>query len=218
MTKRTWTTPALSAANPNVNDFKRVCKELHDNLVSAGLVVADDTGQLNFEAITAYTSNKDYGYRIYRLNDGIALPVFLKIRFFASGSSTGSSGEIPWRFNLSIGLGSNGKGALVSPTAEIVAGASEAMWGPMSTPYTARDSFVCVTKGFVGVSLKQLSGEASATYGPSADDNDRFSLLSFFVCRDVNDAGEATANGVSLIVVAPGGITYENYGGAPVVT
>lgn len=37
------------------------------------------------------------------------------------------------------------------------------------------------------------------------------------MCRDTDDAGAVTAAGVSLVVIAPGGTTYESYGAAPVV-
>lgn len=217
MVKRTWASSVTTIAGPpKADDFQRVCLELHDNLVAAGMVVADDVGQLDFLTITAFTTNKNYGYRIYRLNDGLDMPLFLKIRFCGSTASAGGSGENLWTFYVSIGLGSSGTGALLMPTKEFLLSGSSTIWSPLGPPNTPRSSFVCVTKGFVGVSFKQLAGAASASYGPGTTVDDQTSLLSFFVCRDTNDAGEPTSDGASLVLIAPDGLSYSEFGKAPI--
>lgn len=214
MTKRTWVTPALSAnQNPTAADLQRVFSELHTNLVSAGLVVADDVGQLDFATITTYTASKEYGYRIYQLNDGLSLPLFLKIRFLSS--MTTGSGQLIWAFIVSIGFGSNGSGALTSPSTEYRIGVQESGFVTAGV-YTPLNSYICVTKGFIGVSLKHCVASGLATYAPSNVPADYPSLASFFVCRDTNDAGEPTSDGATLFVIAPGGMTYSTSGEPPV--
>ncbi|SEF28514.1 hypothetical protein ABL840_26710 [Variovorax sp. NFACC27] len=217
MTKVAFNTLLVTSASAStVDDFKRVCQELHDKLLEAGLVAGTDTGQLDFSAITTLTSNTNYGYRIYKLNDGNTLPIFLKIRFVTPAQTTTT--RLLWSFYLSIGLGTNGAGTLTSATPEYVAGANQSsgQYQRNATFGQALQSYICVLPGFLGVSFKQLAIDPSTSYGPSAAVADSPPLASFFICRDTNDSGEPTAEGASLIVVAPGG-TYNGYfGDAPI--
>ncbi|MGP3616818.1 hypothetical protein R5029_15875 [Pseudomonas aeruginosa] len=206
MTKVAFNTPALTSSTVALPDFKRVCQELHDQLLAAGMVAASDTGQLDFDSITTLTASMSYGFRIYQLDDGISLPVFLKIRY-AANNTFSSANRIPWTFFVSLGIGTNGAGSLVNGTPEYALTTSG---GNFLTHRTAAigqnlQSFICVLPGFLGVSFKQLCIEPSGAYGPSAALADAPGLLGFFVCRDCNDAGEPTADGVSLVLIARGG-------------
>ncbi|ASA16425.1 hypothetical protein MMK57_003736 [Pseudomonas aeruginosa] len=216
MTKVAFNTPALTSSTVALPDFKRVCQELHDQLLTAGMVAASDSGQLDFDSMTTLTTSTSYGFRIYQLDDGISLPVFLKIRF-TSSSSFASSNRIPWSFYLSLGIGTDGAGNLVNGSPEYLVGCSTASY--LSHRGTAigqnLQSFICVLPGFLGVSFKQLCVEPSANYGPSTAIADAPGLMEFFVCRDCNDAGEPTADGVTLVVIARGGRTGSSFGEAP---
>lgn len=218
MAKVTFNTPALSNTSaPAMPDFSRVCKELHDKLIEAGMVAATDTGQLDFAAMAAMTltPSTQYGYRIYQLSDGIGLPVFLKIRF-ASQNSIGTGNRQPWVLNISIGLGTNGAGGLTQATAEYTVGADTSYQNTDDSkaglPLT---SLICCKTGFLGVSWKQGITPVSASYAPSSADS--IGIANFFICRDTDDSGAPTAEGVSLVVIAPGGTSYMNYGASPVV-
>lgn len=198
-------------------DFSRVCKELHDQLVAAGMVATTDTGQLDFTSLAGVvlTATTSYGFRIYRLDDGIALPVYLKIRF-AAGPSLSSGNRQPWTLFLSLGLGTNGAGTLTQATAEYSVGSGGGYQNTDASknglPLT---SLICCKAGFLGVSWKQAITAGSLSYAPSAVD--AIGIGNFFICRDTDDSGALTAEGVSLVVIAPGGTSYDNYGGIPLV-
>lgn len=198
-------------------DFVRVCKELHDQLVAAGMVATTDTGQLDFTTMAAQplTASTIYGYRMYRLDDGNALPVYLKIRF-GCGAGAMSANRQAWYLLVSIGLGTNGSGTLSQSTAEYVVGTNGTYQNVDSTKInTALTSLICCKAGFLGVSWKQQIVAGNASYGPSATDN--LPIGSFFICRDTNDSGDVTADGVSLVAIAPGGTLYSDYGAVPAI-
>lgn len=217
MTKVAFNTPALTSGTVALPDFKRVCQELHDQLLAAGMVAASDTGQLDFDSITTLTANTSYGYRIYQLDDGISLPVFLKIRYASNNSYSGGAGRIPWSFYVSLGIATDGAGSLVNGTPECTLATNSSSYSPHRAAAIGQNlqSLICVLPGFLGVSFKQLCIEPNATYAPSAAVADAPGLVDFFVCRDCNDAGEPTADGVSLVVIANGGRNSANFGGPP---
>lgn len=218
MTKIVFSTPALSASStPGMPDFSRVCKELHDNLIAAGMVATSDTGQLDFAnlATLPLIGPSSYGYRMYKLDDGIALPVYLKLRFM-SGPSINSNNRQPWALGISIGIATNGAGVFTQGTAEYFIGCVD---GYQNTDPSNNGlpipSLICCKAGFLGVSWKQRITRGNVSYAPS--DADSIGIGNFFICRDTNDSGENTAAGVSLIVIAPGGTSYNTFGGAPLV-
>ena len=215
MSKVSFATPAgwqsrdpITAAN-----YREVCQELHDKLIEAGLVATADTGQLDFSSIASLTSSMIYGYRTYKFDDGLAFPVYLKIRFGTGGNIVGNN-LVPWNLRISIGLGTNGAGGLTQATAEYLVGAVGALYLDTSKAGLSLTSLICMTDGFLGVSWKQGAIQGS-TSAPATVDG--VPLASFFICRDTDDSGAPTADGVSLVVIAPGGILTDNYGGAPLV-
>lgn len=209
-----FTTPLAKAGLVTIANFLEVNEELHLKLVEAGLVPTDDTGQWDFtSADTAVGGSKHYGYRLYKLNDGNALDVFLRIDFYG-GAAAGSANRMAWSIGVSIGLATDGAGVM-SPKTQDVRLASASGWVETAPALlgVGVNSLISVSNGFVGVSWKQGVANHAASYLPSI--MDLVPLASFFVCRDTDDSGDPTSDGVTLVCIAPGGLAYNSAGGAP---
>ena len=209
-----FTTPLAKSSIVTIANFLEVCEELHLKLVEAGLVVTDDTGQWDFTREDAeVVSSKHYGYRLYKLNDGNELDVFLRIDFYG-GAGAGSSNRMAWSIGVSIGLATDGAGVM-SPKTQTLRLASASTYVDMSGALvsTGVNSLISVSNGFVGVSWKQGITSFNTSYAPTSAD--QVPLASFFICRDTDDSGDPTSDGVTLVCIAPNGLIYYNAGAAP---
>lgn len=218
MTTALWSTPSHFASTTTVAHYATVLKELHDKLTSCGLVRTSDTGQLDFPTLLANTSsltvNTNYGYLIYRLDDGIDLPLFLKVLVTTGTNDSATNGS--YALNLSFGFQTDGAGNLVGGSEVVRVGIGESYWWARATGSPSQTSCVCVTDGFLGVSWKERYMQPSASYGPSSDISDAPCLAAFMLCRDTDESGAPTNTGATLFAVGPGGKDYATYGAAPV--
>lgn len=213
MTTLVWSTPSHFASTSTQEHYAVVAQELHDKLLAAGLVVAPDTGQLDFSTLTGdIVNNQSLGFRIYQLNDGNELPLFLKIEFKTAGRD--ASTNAMYALDLSIGFATNGSGALISGSGISRVGCGTS-WAIRVNGTPNQVSCVCVTEGFIGVQWKEGYFAANASYGPSSNAADAPALASFFVCRDTDDAGEPTSAGASLVTVGDQGKAHNFLGSAP---
>ena len=218
MTTEIWTSTAGPTRTPlSSANFAAVIRELHDKLIANGLVATADTGQLDFAALAGGTPALAYGawlgYRIYQLDDGHTLPLYLRIRFgVASGYDSSDKGQ--FAFELSFGFGTSGNGSLVGGRSSAFAvGASNFDYSNSPHPTAPLVSMVSVSKGFVGVSFKQRYFSPSPTYGPSGAASDAPALLSFALCRTTDDGGNVTSDGATLVLAPGGQISYGDFGG-----
>lgn len=213
MATQMWSSPSHFASTTTKEHYAVVAQELHDKLLAAGLIVAPDTGQLDFDTLTGAIGNaQSLGFRIYQLNDGNELPLFLKIEFRTAALE--ASTNAMYALNLSIGLATSGNGALVGGTGISRVGMGDVLWAARDKVSPAQTSCICVTSGFIGVQWKEgyiLPGPS----GPSNAAEDAPTLASFFVCRDTDDSGAPTSEGASLVTVGGGGKGYNFFGGAP---
>lgn len=218
MTTEIWTSTAGPTGTPlSSANFAAVIQELHDKLIANGLVATADTGQLDFAALAggtpALASGAWLGYRIYQLDDGHTLPLYLRIRFgVASGYNAPNCGQ--FAFELSFGFGTSGNGSLVDGRSSAFAvGASASSYSNSPHPTAPLVSMVSVSEGFVGVSFKQRYFSPSGSYGPSGAASDAPALLSFALCRTTDDGGNVTSDGATLVLAPGGPISYANFGG-----
>lgn len=218
MTTEIWTSTAGPTGTPlSSANFAAVIQELHDKLIANGLVATADTGQLDFAALAggtpALASGAWLGYRIYQLDDGHTLPLYLRIRFGAA-SGYNSSGCGQFAFELSFGFGTSGNGSLVDGRSSAFAvGAGNSSFSNSPHPTAPLVSMVSVSEGFVGVSFKQRYFSPSVYYGPSDAASDAPALLSFALCRTTDDGGNVTSDGATLVLAPGGPISHNNFGG-----
>lgn len=213
MTTLVWSTPSHFASTSTREHYAAVAQELHDKLLAAGLIAAPDTGQMDFGALTgAIGNNQSLGFRIYQLNDGNELPLFLKIEFKTAGGEAATNAM--YALDLSIGFATNGSGALISGSGISRVGCGTS-WTSRVGGTPDQVSCVCVTEGFIGVQWKERYFNANVSTGPSSNAADAPALASFFVCRDTDDAGEPTSAGASLVTVGGDGKWSSFSGSAP---
>jgi len=218
MATEVWTSSAGPTSSPlSSADFAAVIQELHDKLIANGLVATADTGQLDFAALAggtpALASGAWLGYRVYQLDDGHTLPLYLRIHFGVSyGYNSGDRGQ--FAFGLSFGFGTTGDGSLAGgQSSEFTVGASRGQYCNATHPTAPLISMVSISEGFVGVSFKQRYFSPSATYGPSGAVSDAPALLSFALCRTTDDGGNVTSDGATLVLAPGGPIQYNSFGG-----
>lgn len=157
--------------------FRAWGSELEEKLALAGLVKTADTGQIDWTTATRSAINTlTAGYSVWYLNDAqhSVAPIYIRIDY-----GTGSSNNFP-RAALTVGTGSDGSGTLTG-TAKT---AQRVFLSATSSPNVtvARQSFLCVTEGFMGLVWK-YHGETTAIGG------------AFFICRTCDSAGVPTATG-----------------------
>lgn len=90
---KTWIPPSVPF-RADLNAWKVIVNDLHDNLIQAGLVQTDDTGQLDVDSVTVLPEDLTYaGYRLYRFNDALqaSCPIFIKLDIGCGSEGMGSS-------------------------------------------------------------------------------------------------------------------------------
>ena len=157
--------------------------EFHASLVSIGLTLTSDTGQINWTTVTRPALSTSGGYEVWQFNDTLqsTTPIFIKLEY-GTGPTLATYPAI-W---ITIGQGTNGAGTLTGVFS------SKSITGyPVSAlsttaPYVSRFVYN-PTLGFFGFAWK-LSGQYSGVYMASA-----------FVFRSNNSVGAATSTSVQLL-------------------
>lgn len=214
-----WSTPSHFSATMTLDQYAIVAKELHEKLVEAGLLVADDTGQLDFDSLTgAFPATfKELGYRIYQLNDGVSLPLFIKIVFAVAHQANGSD-RGAYALRVYIGFETDGAGTILSGAGGDLIGGTQSTYFPRNPANGVNQaSCICVAEGFVGVVWKEKYLNVSANYVPDGNASNQPPLAAFFVCRDTDSSGEPVPTGASLVQIGMSRNTT-SYGAAPKVT
>lgn len=175
MTTQSW---ASRIRHDDTAGFREWGLELSTKLAAAGLVQTTDTGQINWTTVAKPVSNTIAGYEVWRMNDAMqaTAPVFFKIEYGGAASANAP------RLQITVGTATNGAGTL-SGTALTIArtphGGSVAQISDNS-----RQSYLCVTEGFFGLSWKIGSGTTES---------------SFFFARTVDSTGTPNATGAMVI-------------------
>lgn len=170
MTTRTYVSNLNHLADAG---FRAWSKELHDEMVAAGLVQTADTGQINFTTATRPATNAVAGYTIYRFNDTLqaTAPIFIKFEW-----GTASTNQ-PQVF-ATVGTGSDGAGNITGVSTTRVG-----IWinaSPVSTAATYVSN-VCVTAGALAIGWK-LGDQTGTSKGHGF----------FSVQRSTDDTGALT--------------------------
>lgn len=169
--------------------FRTWGAEFHASLVSIGLTLTSDTGQINWTTVTrSAASNTTAGYEIWRFNDSLqsTTPIFLKIEF---GTGATANQPLIW---ITIGNGSNGSGTLTGLTSARIAtsNAGSTSYGvtvtSTVTTYTSRFVYN-PTLGFFGFAWKIGAALTDACSAAA------------FVFRSNDTTGAATSTSVSLL-------------------
>ena len=166
--------------------FRTWGAEFHAALLSVGLTLTSDTGQINWTTVTRSTIGLSSGYEIWRFNDSLQAtsPIFIKFEF---GTATGN---YPFMY-ITIGNGSNGSGTLTGLTSsKFNSGGSTQSWSPAFTStitnYISRFVYN-PTLGFFGFVWK--IGAAAADCACSGA----------FIFRSNDSSGAATPTTVNIL-------------------
>lgn len=174
MTTQSWSTKVRHDSDA---EFRLWGSELNTKLAAVGLVQTADTGQINWVTVVRAGVNSEAGYEIWRMNDTLqgTAPVFLRI-----GYGTATAVNNP-RIQITLGTGSDGAG-VITGTALTIAQNINGSAG--QTTETARQSYLCVVDGFIGLNWKTGAGASEAF---------------FAFCRTVNSNGTPSATGGMVV-------------------
>lgn len=75
----TTATSAMIRWSTDTDGFRAWTQDFHNMMLAIGMVVAPDTGQMDFSTVT-YESSSIRGYRVYKTNDGLA-DIYLIVKF-----------------------------------------------------------------------------------------------------------------------------------------
>lgn len=203
--KRLWTPPAIPLMN-NLASWKAINLDIHNNLVASGFLQTSDTGQLNFDDVTAVQNNGTFvGYRVYRLEDAFVdtLPIIIKIEF-----GWGSEGGVNYNsylktktpyFKVTVGVATNGSGVFI--------GNKDTFLLPFMYNYTANGTYSTQNNN-AGVSIlcrNDTYGCYSFFYGINSRNTPTDNLytpsasLSFCIQRSFDENGNITKDWFSII-------------------
>lgn len=113
---KTWIPPTIPLRD-NLPAWKLICNDIHDNLLLAGLVQTDDTGQLDIDAVSVLPADNTYaGYRMYRFNDPLqaTYPILIRLDFGCGVEGLYDSARSrTLNIKTVIGTNTNGNGDLL---------------------------------------------------------------------------------------------------------
>lgn len=220
--KRLWIPPAIPLMN-NLASWKAINLDIHNNLVASGFLQTSDTGQLNFDDVTAVQNNGTFvGYRVYRLEDAFVdtLPIIIKIEF-GWGSECGLSSYELYNmksktsyYRVTVGITTNGAGVFI--------GNKDTFVLPFTNNYTSTGTNSTQNNN-AGVSIlcrNDTYGCYSFFYGINSRNNPNQSSyassasLSFCIQRSFDENGNITKDWFSIIrptLTGEMGVPFSSY-------
>lgn len=150
-------------------------KDVMDTVNPAILTQTADTGQVDIPTAIRPTTNSRPHYLVYKFDDGIGLPIYIKISMGSSGTSAGMTGTV-----FQFGTGTNGAGTITGlATATMNAPSGNSGIGGNAV------SLACCKPGSLSVVIGQDTAWGNCKRG------------AFTINRFVDDAGEPTDKGFS---------------------
>lgn len=119
---RSWT-PATIPYRNNLSAWITICKDIHNEMINAGLVQTADTGQLaDFDAVGTLPADGAFqGYRMYAFADALAATCPILIRLdFGCGTEGNTTSSSAWqrtrtlRIKITVGKTSDGAGNITA--------------------------------------------------------------------------------------------------------
>lgn len=197
MTAKSWMGPPVSwiGGDAAVSTW---LVDLHEAILWAGLVQADDTGQIDPYTATMPTTAASgpsavisYGYLIYRFDDALQseMPIFLKIQLGVNGTPVSVVGV---QSSVQIGTGTDGAGTLTgSVTSEL----------PGFSCYTGSYGYSAIPgQGVSRICFSEERGFFGLVYSPSnyREKRTNYAPVCLFISRTQDSSGAPTAAGVTL--------------------
>lgn len=186
----------LAVAAGNDAGFRAWGSELNYNMLLAGIIQTDDTGQIDWTtAAFPGANNTAAGYTIHRFNDVLQAntPIYFKIEYGRGGSANTPA---MW---VTVGSGTDGAGTITGPIfARRLMTPNSSVGGDGIIEYPL-PTFINVSNGFIGIAWK-----CDAANAPTS--NITLSMWGgLFLMRSTDETGNATQTGMTIIVHNTGG-------------
>ena len=224
-----WVPPAIAASN-DLTSWKLICQDIHTQMLASGLSAGTDTGQLDITAVTPLpTSGTFAGYKMYQMDDGVSLPIYIKLEFGVgvSGLSTYGYGSFKTlRIRVTIGSSTDGTGTVTGNVIQYSCpqGVNYADGGTYASPTSYGYSFICYNpdRGFLGIMYQGEGGRNESIQGAGGNNYGLYSgsTLTILIQRTCDEDGVPTNTGYNVIYpnLATNNNTNElwNYGNLPI--
>lgn len=205
---KAWIPPSKAIAS-NLASWKAICQDIHDNLVLSGLAVTGDTGQLDISTVSVYpTSGTFAGYKMYKVDDGNALPIYIKLEFGAgrtgNNSYSNTAVDNTIRIKVTIGTATNGAGSITGNSVTYQYPQNDDTTSASGSSVSASKfgfSFICNNsdRGFLGVAYQVAGRDESYLVSPTFATLVS-STLGIFIQRDYSDeTGLPTSDGFMVL-------------------
>lgn len=206
----TTSTSSLTFDFTSNANFRSWGSSISSSLVTCGLVLTSDTGQINWTTVTipgTSASTTSFGYEIYRFSDTLqsTKPVFIKLEYGASSYST-SGGSNYWAWPVlwvTVGTGTNGAGTLTGTVSTRTAfgGTQVTSSGTNGSQTTFATSTSCYFSGDTSSINMALGAVASIpTYTVTSGTAQPMPFPMFLVVeRTRSSAGVANGDGVVIL-------------------
>ena len=193
-----WTPPTIPLRD-DLPAWKTLFNDLHDNLITAGLVQTGTSGQLDIDGVSTLPVDGTFaGFIEYAFNDALQseAPVIIKLSYgcgsegLGSGQSFYARTRTP-RIKVEVYFKGGLIGAFQCPQAHNASGSSN------TELVSAGASYICYNKenGFLGVCYGANSRNKPFAYNYG----DYYgATLTFFIQRVLGEVGEPTSVGLAM--------------------
>lgn len=204
---KSWV-PPLHIGN-NLTQWKLICQDIHNNMEDCGLSVAADTGQLDISSVSVLPSHGTFaGFKMYEMNDLLALPIFIKLEFGVSSMGLnhyGYAAHKSLRIRVTIGTSTDGSGTITSQSIQYQCPQeySPEDGSNYVTSSSNGISLACYNqdRGFLGFAYQIEGGRNDPLVSGGGNQYGEYSGSSLFIAiqRSKTDAGVPTDDGFSVL-------------------
>lgn len=163
--------------------FRAWISEIHNSLLTVGLIQTSDAGQVNFATATRPATSSVYNvYSIYRFNDSQQsnCPIFIKFYFMTQTTNTA-------RINIEIGNGTDGSGNILNSNVFQGIQITKQVTSNTENSTVNRLSYFSHSDGFFAMSIKNGFGATTPNWA--------FLIIN----RSCNDDATINSNSFNII-------------------